>query len=242
MPIIDWRKYLARKNPTARAHAEESLGSQRFHELWSALETHAWSLLENSELIDPTLLEEDGERVGTPRVRIQDSNLGVRPTSWTLFEPPERQVVWIVREALWEESRDNHDVRELVRQSRSAQAPAPTLHVRDAWVPSKPLMKYFKEANTFALPLLCRKKREATSGQTRLRTLDFLSPDDPPAQIRLQWSDRTPPEWQPVAEWLDRLKGFLMRCLTHPDCKVTQERADPAHLDMPSDEALEEAP
>lgn len=221
MPNVDWRQFQARRLATEAKDTGEITGPQKFQERWSALEAHAWNFLENSELIDPSLLEENGDRIGAPRIRFWDNNLKVRPTSWTLFEPP-GQVVWIVREAIWEEAKDSHNLMEVVRSHTSNQTLAPSFQIRDAWVPGKELITLLKEANTFSIPLLCRKPRESGGRDGRSRGLDFQSPDDPPALVRLQWSDTTPEEWHPVLHWLERMKSFLAKCLTHPKCMIAR--------------------
>jgi hypothetical protein len=199
---------------------EETTGTQPFNEPWALLQGRAWNLLENSENIEPTLREEDGERIGQPRLRLWDDNLKVRPNFLTVFDPPENAVVLIAREATWEQAKDRHRMMEVVKKHDPVAFP-PTISVRDAWIPRKEIMLFLKQASAFAVPLICLQPRAAAPGDARTRGLEFFSPNEPPALLRLQWSDLTPREWDPVLKWLGKLKAFLLTCLDHPKCRIS---------------------
>src|SRR5207244_3299643 len=158
--------------------------------------------------IEPALIGEDGSPLGVARVRLWDDN-DVRPNSLTVFETPETEVVWVVREATWEQTKDEHRLMDLFRDPEPRPAFVPTITLRDAWVPRKDITAFVTQASALSLPLASSSGAEAIGPDITTRGLEFLTADGSPARFRLEWSDVAPADWQPILDWVARLHTLL---------------------------------
>lgn len=211
---------LIRQPPPAPATDHTPI-SQRFRDAWPAIAASAWNLLGHSETISPTLTDGDGDRLGLPRVRLWDDNQ-VRPNSLTLYETPETEVVWVVREATWEQGKDEHRLMDLCRSHEAHSPLAPTISIQDAWVPRKEITQLLEKATTLTLPLVPVSALDGTPTDIATRGVDFCSKEDPLSRFSLEWSDLIPEEWNPVLKWLTKVHALLVTCLNHPNCRISR--------------------
>jgi hypothetical protein len=92
--------------------------------------------------------------------------------------------------------------------------------VRDGDVPTGRLSELLEQAASFRVPVIWLDDILAVTTDVGAVGFEFFSEDQPPAVIRLQWSDVKPKSWEPVAEWFGRLWRFLESCLPAvPDAK-----------------------
>ncbi len=154
-----------------------------------------------------------------PRLRLWDDAMDfgteAEPTTLTVFELPsdgdERGPV--VREAVWQRTRDLRRLQELVCQSTRAVWFEPTMAVRDAPVPAPELNALLHEAASLSVPVVWLDEAVGVTCDVGTRGFDFFSRDQPPAVLRLEWSQDKPATWGPIVEWFIRVRVFLEGCL-----------------------------
>jgi hypothetical protein len=176
---------------------------------WDAAEWY----LEHSAALPPSV---SGSRPlpATPRFRLWDraisSGCETRPFSLTVFEvPAENGYDFVVREVVWRwwlEMRKH-------ATDQTAEPSEPTLVVRDGPVPASELNTLLAEAESFWVPAVWLQSVSTISSNQYPEGFEFFSLDQPPAVLRLQWSDGMPESWGPILEWWRRLHDFLRGCL-----------------------------
>jgi hypothetical protein len=189
---------------------------------WDALAARAWAALNRYGPIPPAVLRGRSSR-RFPRVRLTDDPGGYGPGSdprtLTVFElytaADEREPV--VREAVWHRDADNERVRAAVGRAGPAFV-RPTVAERYAEVPREWLSAILRDGCALRVGVAWPSRAVSmVSGDCGTAGYEFFTRDDPPAVLRLAWSFRPPYEWDVVAEWYARLRGFLDRCLAGAD-------------------------
>jgi hypothetical protein len=140
---------------------------------------------------------------------------GTDPTTLTVYEffTDDDRREPVVREAVWQRSADLRRAHEEAKQSGRPAAFRPTIQVRDAVVPAEQLTALLTEAAAFRVPVAWFSNTESVTSDVGGRGFEFFSRDQPPATLKLVWSYDTPPEWEPVLAWCERLRRFLEGCL-----------------------------
>jgi hypothetical protein len=168
--------------------------------------------LEHSDTLAPPVFG-DEVRNGPPTLRLWHDmasfSIHSEPTSLTIFEMPASwgEVV-VVRKVEWHRSKD------LQRDpTQPARVVEPTLVVRDAPVPAAEWRVVLGQAASFSVPVIWLQERAHITTDSGTAGLDFFSRDDPPAVLKLQWSDGMPDSWKPVTQWWEFCLTFLEDCL-----------------------------
>jgi hypothetical protein len=184
---------------------------------WESLQGRAWWYLNHSSDLPPSFSRGKPFH-GLPRLRLWDDALGfgcaTEPTTLTVFElfTDDYGRVPVVREAVWQRTADLGRAHEEATQSGRVATFRPTIRVRDAAVEAETLAALLAEAAAFRVPVAWFSDTEAVTTDVGGRGFEFFSRDQPPAELRLAWSFDTPPEWEPVLGWCDRLRQFLEGC------------------------------
>ncbi len=183
----------------------------RWSVVWEPIRARAWSCLNNSGAIDPKISRD------YPRLRLWDDPMGlgwleVDPKTLTVFEmfTDDHQRRPVVREAVW---RRSVDFKRLYESLESTKSDEPTFAVRDSLVSAERLRSFLREANAIKVPVTWINHTKSVTCDVGRQGFEFYSQDQPPAVLRLQWSDVTPLEWGPIIDWCGRLRQFLENCL-----------------------------
>ena len=113
----------------------------------------------------------------------------------------------VVRKAVWQQTLDLGPMRAAVNRSMNFE---PTIVVRDSVVGTEQLSRRAsKKIHACRVPVVWFDPRERISSDVCAVGFEFFSGDQPPAVLRLQWSDGKPFAWEPIAEWWGRLRNFL---------------------------------
>jgi hypothetical protein len=152
-----------------------------------------------------------------PRLRLWDEASGFEdgrePTSLTLFEPCHGEPRGpLVREVVWQRGPDLQTLHAAVRQLKQTVFHEPTIAVRDAEVPADRLTAFLREAALGTIPVVWLDPMKAVTSDCGTVGFEFFSQDGPPAVLRLTWSYDTPEQWEPVKDWVTRLRAFLESC------------------------------
>jgi hypothetical protein len=185
---------------------------------WDALDARAWALLNRYGPISPAILRGMSFR-NYPRIRLTIDPGGTGPETdpitSTVFElytdTGERSPV--VREVVWRRSADLERARTEIAKA-GAIFIRPTVEERYGIVPRDRLSLFLREACGYQVPITWPGVSESiTSGPSDSVRYEFFTRGQPPTILRLEWSPPPPWEWQKIAEWYDRLHGFLVECL-----------------------------
>jgi hypothetical protein len=184
------------------------------------MQARAWRFLKHSALLKPSI-SRNRPFNGLPQLRLWREPGGLSEAGTTtinVFEivTEEGKLDPVVRETVWNQSTDYKKLRDSFTQSRSFVVIEPTMAVRDGPVPKERLQDLLREANAFKLPMTWFDDAESITSDSGIDMIEFFSRDQPPASLRLKWSNATPPEWEPIIEWVERLRTFLMSCLLPP--------------------------
>lgn len=63
----------------------------------------------------------------------------------------------------------------------------------------------------FHVPCVWLEDTGAVTTNASIFGFDYLSREQPPAVLRLEWSDSVPPEWRPIVDRVDRMRKFLSK-------------------------------
>jgi hypothetical protein len=174
------------------------------------MNARAWWLLERCADLKP--------RYGHPRLRLWDDAGGFgcnsEPTSLTVVDPfHDASSKPIVREAVWQRTNDLRRLHAMVEVNKQVVAFEPTIVVRDANIPADQLKEVLLSGTELFVPLIWLNEMMATTCDVGSVGFEFFGRDQPPAVLRLMWSYDTPEQWNPVKEWVTRLRNFLECCL-----------------------------
>jgi hypothetical protein len=152
---------------------------------------------------------------GLPSFRLWDGATGfayqAEPASLTVFEiPKDVGYEFVVREVVWRQWVDLQDAPEA---SDSVTKDDPTLVVRDASVPTSEWVTLLTEAENFQVPIVWPQAECGITSDANTVGFEFFSSDQPPACLRLQWSESAPESWKPIIAWWQRVRIFLEDCL-----------------------------
>jgi hypothetical protein len=186
---------------------------------WESLQGRAWWYLNHSAKLPPSVSRGQSFH-GLPRLRLWDDAMGFGPetepttlTVYELFTDDDRREP-VVREAVWQRTADLKRAHQEAKQSGQPAVFEPTIGVRDAVVPADQLGALLAEALGFRVSIAWFGDTEAITSDVGSRGFEFFSKDQPPAALKLEWSLDTPPEWEPVLDWLSRLRQFLEGCFS----------------------------
>ena len=183
-----------------------------------AVSATSWSdaewYLEHSIALAPSL---SGERPfnGIPSFRLWNDTTGFgyqdEPISLTVFEiPTQSGFETVVREVVWKRWEDFQKIHAADDSAKKAEA---TLVVRDAPVPVSALAMLLTQAESFRVPIVWLQKTLGITSDAETMGFEFFSSDQPPAILRLTWSESVPDSWKPMIEWWQRVWTFLEECL-----------------------------
>jgi hypothetical protein len=185
---------------------------------WELTDDRARGCLNHSAALPPSV-SRGRPFHGIPRLRLWDDAGGFacerEPATLSVFElstdGDKRQTV--VREAVWQRSADWKRVWESVGSSKRAVAFEPTMRVRDGTVPCEHLHDLLLEASVLRVPVVWFQDAGLVVSSVGRVGFEFFGRDQPPAALRLTWSDAIPPEWDGIVEWFQRVRRFLEGCL-----------------------------
>jgi hypothetical protein len=96
-----------------------------------------------------------------------------------------------------------------VREAKQTVFREPTIAIRDTDVSADRLKAFLREGAALAIPVVWLDPMKAVTSDCGTVGFDFFSKDGPPAVLRLSWSHDTPEQWEPVKDWIFRLRAFL---------------------------------
>lgn len=193
-------------------------GEEGWWSRWVVLQAHAWWCLNHTGEVSPLQFAGQPFRE-VPILRLWEDADGFcfrgQPTTLTVFElDDETHETFVVREAAWNQARNHEQIERRPDPAWQAAIPQqPSITVRDAVVPAEEFWSLLWDARGFSVPVVWLDERLRITTDVGAVGFEFFSRDQPPAVLRLQWSNAPPPDWQPVVEWYTRLRDFLMRCL-----------------------------
>ncbi|MBN9524385.1 hypothetical protein J0H58_38705 [bacterium] len=185
---------------------------------WGRVSALAWAGLNRDGPPPPAV---SGGRLhhGQPRLRLWSDPHGVggevEPTTLTVFElrTEARQREPVVRQSVWQRSADLDRVYQAVEQTEGVVSAEPAVAERWASVPREQLSALLREAVELRVRVAWPDRRDSVSSGASGTGFEFFSRNQPPASLRLEWWDDTPPEWQPVIDWHGRVWRLLAGCL-----------------------------
>jgi hypothetical protein len=184
-----------------------------------SLHARAWWCLNHSGNLAPNV-NQGRSFHGIPRLRLWDDARGFgnegEPMTLTVFElfGEGGALEPVVREAIWQRRSDLYKLQENVQAFGKITSLTPTISLRDAPVPADRFLELLREATAFHIPVVWLPSTCTVTTDVGAVGFEFFSQDQPPAVLRLQWSDSRPASWEPVVEWFDRLRAFLAACLS----------------------------
>jgi hypothetical protein len=186
-------------------------------ESWEIMNARAWGLLKNSAELRPSLVVNGSLSYGHPRLRIWDDAMGFgcdyEPTSFTVFDPQDEAKQPLVRQAVWQRTRDLQRLYDLVEEKKKPVTFHPTFTVKDAEVPAGKFNEFLNSGARFRVPVVWLDPMVAVTCDVGSVGVEFFSLDQPPAIISLQWAFDKPADWEPVVDWTSQLRKFLELCL-----------------------------
>ena len=185
---------------------------------WELMNARASWFLERSADLKPSLVVDGLMTYGPPRLRIWGDAGGfgceLEPTSLTVFDPfHDISSKPIVREAVWHRTSDLRRLHAMGEDKEKEVALEPTIAVRDADIPSDQFKAILLAGRDHFVPLVWMDEMKEVTCDVGSVGFEFFSRDQPPAVLRLVWSSDTPEQWNPVKEWVARLRDFLEYCL-----------------------------
>jgi len=179
-----------------------------------AINARAWWYLENSARLPPSV-SRGRPFHGIPRLRLWDDAIGLfseaGPTSWTVFElftdTHAREPV--VRRAIWKRTEDLRKLHDEVQEANKVLSLRPTISVRDVPVPEIELADFLSQAASFHVPIAWLDDDGMDITDVGSVGFEFLSRDQPPAVLRLQWSAGRPACWERIDQWYCKMRDFL---------------------------------
>ncbi len=115
------------------------------------------------------------------------------------------------RRAIWEHSDLKPRMRKIIASGGATILPEPDISLEDAQLPVAQLNEYLRAIAACNVPAICLQDPMSSCVTCDVGSFrfEYFSPDQPPASIKYEWSDQTPPKWKPVIEQIARLQGFL---------------------------------
>lgn len=185
---------------------------------WELINARAWWLLEHTSNLKPSREVDGLMTYGHPRLRLWDDAGGFgsesEPMSLTVFDPfHDTSRRPIVREAVWNRTSDLRRLHAMVEDIKREVAVEPTIAVRDAEVPADQLTAILLAGKDLFIPVVWMDEMKAVTCDVGAVGFEFFSRDQPPAVLRVTWSYDTPNQWEPIKEWIARLRVFLEHCI-----------------------------
>jgi hypothetical protein len=180
---------------------------------WTLL---AWSMLEQSDEIEPKLLGPQRARYGLPWIRFWEDALGFgcpyEPFSLTVFHDfSEKQP--ILRKAVWQRTSDLNRLWDPPDDRDLPDKLDPRIKVTDAAVPAKKLRAILDSGRDLSLPIIRLTYSDSVTSDVGSGGLEFFTLNQPQAKVTMEWSADPPKEWQSAIEFALRLQEFLEGCL-----------------------------
>lgn len=184
---------------------------------WAMMNSRAWWLLKHSAELDPSLSGRAQPFHGIPRLILWDDAVGFgaeRPFTLAVFElyAHDYSRYPVVREAVWRRAEDLRRLHSDMSRTRECAVFEPTISVRDGSVPANELAVMLEEATSFRVPVVWLDGSESLVTDLGSRGFEFVSREQPPSVLRLEWAVETPTTWHPVLDWVARLEAFLLTC------------------------------
>ncbi len=178
--------------------------------------SYAWHLLNHSWQLSPEVPRDYIPH--NPRLRLWDDAGGWtdnNPSTLTVFQGLDEPTC--CRHAIWHCRHPGDSQKQFIEffdNGGQVQFYEPNITFTDADVPFDQLNQHLQAIAAYKVPAISLQALGERSLTTDVGSIgcEYFSQNQPPAGIKYEWSNHTPPEWKPVISEIEKLWGFLLNC------------------------------